>query len=195
MRAEEMPLADDSVDAVFSCNAFQFIDVVGTLAQVRRVLRPGGRLYAHFGPIWCAIDGHQLEYVSYEGRDLAFWRDTLLPPWAHLIYERDELRALLRSGLPRGLADLLVWHVHDSETINRWFFEDYVSAAVQSGLRWELLQASDHLDYPIQPPDYDTDLLRAPDPEALAAEVSARRGSPTQIGVRDVLMVLRKPQP
>lgn len=193
-RAEAMPLPDASVDAVFSSNAFQFLDVSATLAEVRRVLRPGGVLYAHFGPIWSAVDGHQLEYVSFEGRDLAFWRDTLLPPWAHLAYDREQLRALLRSGLPEGLADLLVWHVHDSPTINRLFFEDYVAAALRSGLRWEEVTASDHLDYAIMPPSsYAPSLLLPVDVPRLAEAVSARRGSPTQLGVRDVLMVLRKP--
>src|SRR5258708_5140267 len=81
-RAEETPLPTASVDAVFSSNAFQFLDVAATLAQVRRILRPGGLLYAHFGPIWSGIDGHRLEYAQYQGRDLAFWRDTPPPPLA-----------------------------------------------------------------------------------------------------------------
>jgi len=191
--AEQMPLPDESVDAVFSSNAFQFVDVPAVLAQARRVLRPGGLLYAHFGPIWSGVDGHQLEYVSYQGRQLEFWEDTLLPPWAHLAYSRDELRALLRSGLPEDLADLLVWHVHDSDTVNRAYFEDYVAAALGSGLRWVEIAASDHLDYEIAPPAYDPRLVRAVEKETLTAELSARRGTPTQLGIRDVLMVLRKP--
>jgi SAM-dependent methyltransferase len=193
-RAEAMPLPDESVDAVFSSNAFQFLDVRATLAEVRRVLRPGGILYAHFGPIWSAVDGHQLEYVAYEGRELAFWRDTLLPPWAHLAYEREQLRAVLRSGLPEPLADLLVWHVHDAGTINRMFFEDYVAAALGSGLVWEQVAASDRLDYAIvPPPSYDPERLLEVDVARLAATISDRRGSPTQLGIRDVLMVLHKP--
>ncbi len=193
VRAEETPLADGSVDAVFSSNAFQFLDVVATLAQMRRILKPGGLLYAHFGPIWSAVDGHQLEYVSYEGRPLTFWDDTLLPPWAHLRYEREELRVLLRSALPDALADLLVWHVHDSETINRMYFEDYVDAALNSGLGWVEVSASDHLDYEISPPPYDPALVREIDLTALERDVSARRRARTTLGVRDVLMVLRKP--
>jgi SAM-dependent methyltransferase len=192
VRAEQTPLPDDSVDAVFSSNAFQFLDVAATLGQVRRILRPGGVLYAHFGPIWSGADGHQLEYVSYGGRELAFWRDTLLPPYAHLAYERDELRALLRSGLPGDLADVLVHHVHDSETVNRLFFEDYVAAALASGLQWEEVAASAHLDYEIVPPALDPSLIRSVQPGELAAAVSRRRGQPTQIGIRDVLMVLRR---
>ncbi len=192
-RAEEMPLPDASVDAVFSCNAFQFIDVAASLAQVRRVLRPGGTLYAHFGPIWSAADGHQLEYVSHAGRPLTFWEDTLLPPWAHLAYEPEQLRALLGSGLPHELADLLVWHVHESTTINRLFFEDYVHAALGSGLQWVHVAACEVVDYPIVPPTYDVALHRATDPVALSDELTRRRGRPTRLGPRDVLMVLRKP--
>ena len=192
-RAEDMPLPDSSVDAVFSCNAFQFVDVAATLAQAGRVLRPGGLLYAHFGPIWSAVDGHQLEYVRYRGRDLVFWRDTLLPPWAHLAYDREELRVLLSTGLPADLVDALVRHVHDSDTVNRLFFEDYVAAAVDSGLQWVEVAASTHLDYEIVPPVLDPDLLRTVRVDELAATVSARRGRRTQIGIRDVLMVLRRP--
>lgn len=191
--AEDMPLPDASVDAVFSSNAFQFIDVPAALAQVRRILRPGGLFYAHFGPIWSAIDGHQLEYVRYDGRDLQFWIDTLLPPWAHLAYQREELRALLRTGLPADLADLLVHHVHDSATINRMFFEDYVAAALASGLQWVQVAASSHLDYEIVPPAFDSGLLRDVRLADLAADVSRRRGQPVQVGLRDVLMVLRQP--
>lgn len=191
-RAEELPLGDASVDAVFSSNALQFIDVEATLAQVRRVLRPGGLFYAHFGPIWSAVDGHQLEYVEYAGRDLVFWRDTLLPPWAHLAYTRDELTGVLASALPPDLVELLVWHVHDSATVNRMFFEDYVAAALGSGLLWVEITASAHLDYSIDLPAFAPGWVREVDERDLAARWSARRGSPIQLGYRDVLMVLRQ---
>ncbi|SDD38106.1 class I SAM-dependent methyltransferase [Actinokineospora iranica] len=192
-RAEEMPLADASVDAVFSSNAFQFIDVKATLAQVRRILRPGGLLYAHFGPIWSGVDGHQLEYVEHDGRDLVFWRDTLLPPWAHLAYTRDELARVLATGLPPDLVELLIWHVHDSDTVNRLFFEDYIAAALDSGLRWVEVTASTHVDYSIDLPAFAPGSVRDVDERELAALWSARRGRPTQVGYRDVLMVLRQP--
>lgn len=192
-RAEQIPLPDAGVDAVFSSNAFQFLDIAATLAQVRRVLRPGGLLYAHFGPIWSAVDGHQLEYVRYGGRDLVFWRDTLLPPWAHLAYGREELAGLLATALPSDLVDLLIWHVFDSATVNRLFYEDYVTMALDSGLLLVELRASTHLDYELAPPAFDQRRLRDVRPCRLAAEWSGRRGRPTQIGTRDVLMVLRQP--
>ncbi|KDA40924.1 class I SAM-dependent methyltransferase [Frankia sp. B2] len=192
--AEQMPVPDGGADAVFSSNAFQFVDVPAVLAEVHRVLRPGGLLYAHFGPIWSAVDGHQLEYVRYREQDLLFWRDTLLPPWAHLAYSRDELRALLASALPADLIDLLVWHVFDSDTVNRMFFEDYVQAALGSGLDWVQVSATHELDYRLDLPAFDPSLLRTVDPGQLAARWSARRGAPTRPGPRDVLMVLRRPE-
>ena len=80
---EDMPLPDDSASVVFSCNAFQFVDFAGVLRDAYRVLRPGGILYSHFGPIWSGPDGHQLEYVQYEGRELRLDRHAaaaLCPP-------------------------------------------------------------------------------------------------------------------
>jgi SAM-dependent methyltransferase len=46
--AEEMPLADHSVDAVLVAQAWHWVDLARASAEVARVLRPGGRL----GLLW-----------------------------------------------------------------------------------------------------------------------------------------------
>lgn len=66
--AEQLPLADDSVDLIFSNAAIQWCnDLEGTFSEFRRVLRPGGLLmFSTFGPdtlkelrqAWGAVDGH-----------------------------------------------------------------------------------------------------------------------------------------
>ncbi|PSP50814.1 hypothetical protein BRC67_08750 [Halobacteriales archaeon QH_3_68_24] len=44
--AESLPVADDSVDAVFANHMLYHVDRDAALPEIRRVLRPGGRLYA-----------------------------------------------------------------------------------------------------------------------------------------------------
>ncbi|MBE9516221.1 MAG: malonyl-ACP O-methyltransferase BioC [Proteobacteria bacterium] len=49
--AERLPLADNSVDMVFSSLTFQWCDLAAVFAECRRVLRPGGLLmFTSFGP-------------------------------------------------------------------------------------------------------------------------------------------------
>jgi SAM-dependent methyltransferase len=50
--AEEIPLPDDSVDAVLVAQAWHWFDPARAVAEVARVLRPGGRL----GLVWNARD-------------------------------------------------------------------------------------------------------------------------------------------
>ncbi|MCU7875973.1 MAG: malonyl-ACP O-methyltransferase BioC [Candidatus Thiodiazotropha sp. (ex Lucinoma borealis)] len=66
--AEQLPLADQSVDMIFSNAALQWCnDLPGTFREFLRVLRPNGMLlFSTFGPdtlqelrnSWSAVDGH-----------------------------------------------------------------------------------------------------------------------------------------
>jgi len=193
-KGEDMPLGDNSADIVFSCNAFQFVNFGGVLRDAHRVLRPGGILYSHFGPIWSGPDGHQLEYVQYEGRELRFWSDTLLPPYAHLRFSPEELRSVLHTAIPNSLADALVWHIHSSTTINRLFAEDYLDLVRTSPFSIREFVLSDHLDYAIETPRYAHELLEQEfNLRELGAATPCSMHKTHQLGVRDVRMLLQKP--
>jgi SAM-dependent methyltransferase len=54
-KGEQLPVRDGSADAVFVSSAWQWMDPERAAAEVRRVLRPGGRL----GMIWTGPDRHE----------------------------------------------------------------------------------------------------------------------------------------
>jgi ubiquinone/menaquinone biosynthesis C-methylase UbiE len=68
--AEALPFPDDSFDTVVSTIVLCTVqDVTAALAEVRRVLRPGGRLLF-------------LEHVRSASPRLSRWQDRLAAPWA-----------------------------------------------------------------------------------------------------------------
>jgi ubiquinone/menaquinone biosynthesis C-methylase UbiE len=84
--AEELPFADDSFDTVVSTMVLCTVaDPERSIAEIRRVLRPGGRL------LFC-------EHVRSESPRLARWQDRLAGPWEAFAEgcrcDRDTLRAI-----------------------------------------------------------------------------------------------------
>lgn len=192
-RGEAIPLESSSVDVIVSCNAFQFVDLIPVLTDAYRVLRPGGVLYAHFGPIWSGPDGHQLEYVDYRGRELRFWTDTLFPPYAHLRFTAAELAEVLESALPADLVELLVWHVHQNPGVNRLFMEDYLGAFADGPFVLREFATSELLDYEIETPDYRHPLLtEAIDLQAVGRMTACAHHASHSIGTRDIRVMVQK---
>jgi ubiquinone/menaquinone biosynthesis C-methylase UbiE len=89
--AEALPARDAAVDAVVASLVLcTVIDLEGALAEVRRVLRPGGRLRFY-------------EHVRATDPRLALWQDRLERPWGWLVGgchpNRDTVAAIAAAGL------------------------------------------------------------------------------------------------
>jgi SAM-dependent methyltransferase len=103
--AEEIPLEDNSVDAVLVAQAWHWFDPARAIPEVARVLRPGGRL----GLVWNTRD-ERLGWVRELGRiigrdgDPLEKKTTLPPPFAGLQRHQVEWTNYLT---PQALIDLV----------------------------------------------------------------------------------------
>jgi SAM-dependent methyltransferase len=89
-----IPLDDASVDIVISENTFEHLRAYeAMIAEVRRVLRPGGMLLTQFSPLYASPFGAHLYEV-------------IMIPWIHLIMGEQRLRALIEreSRTPESFA-------------------------------------------------------------------------------------------
>ncbi len=99
--AEALPFADDSFDTVVSTLVLCTVsDVTASLREIRRVLRPGGRLLL-------------IEHVRADGAALARWQDRLHRPWLAFGYgcncNRDTRGALAGAGFATDALQSARW--------------------------------------------------------------------------------------
>lgn len=182
--ASSIPVEDGYFDFGFSSNAFEHIkDIPSALKEVARLLRPGGVLYSHFGPIWSAPDGHHLEAVL-AGECFEFWRNSVIPHWAHLALDELSLTKVLSDIVPSGLAKEVAEWVFHSSWLNRLSFEDYLTAFCSSPLHLIRLETSDEIDYQLPFPHESYGYLRG--------KAAQQLGIQSDIYTRDMLVVLKK---
>jgi SAM-dependent methyltransferase len=114
-------------DVAFSIACFEHISrLPKALAAVHRLLKPGGRLFTMFSPIWSAYDGHPLPGITdAAGRKFTFAHSPI-PPWGHLMATPSELYRYLLDHTDATAAEEIVYYVYHAPHINRLFAEDYV---------------------------------------------------------------------
>lgn len=132
--AECLDFEDNSFDAVISISTFEHIDdIPKTLSEVKRVLRPYGRFYTSFMPIWSSIMGHH-----FIAPGESTWNEkhlTLIPPWGHLYMHEDEMRIHLESlNASETLVEEILQFVYHSDIINRTSKPEIVDAVHKSGM-------------------------------------------------------------
>ncbi len=84
-----LELDDDSFDVVLSWGSLEHIagGYAQTLAEIKRVLRPGGLFFAHPGLFYGSAGNHLGEFFD--------------DPWIHLKLDREELKQRVLAGTPR----------------------------------------------------------------------------------------------
>ena len=132
---------DNQFDAAFSIACFEHISrLPKALESIHRLLKPGGRLFTMFSPIWSAHDGHHLPAITdASGRQFGFWQSPI-PPWGHLMATPSELYAYLLNHTDAAAAEEMVYYVYHAPHINRLFVEDYVRYFKHSSFAVKLCQ-------------------------------------------------------
>jgi len=117
-------------DLIFSIACFEHIARLPLALEVmHRCLRPGGKLFTMHSPIWSAFDGHHLPIgipERFDCDDSA--REQIFGPWGHLLQTRKQTYEDILKRFDRDFAEEIIYYAYNSNHINRYFSEDYLSA-------------------------------------------------------------------
>ncbi len=182
-----IPFEDNYFDYMFSSNAFEHIQNLDhTLSEAMRVIKPGGYLYSHFGPIWSAPDGHHID-IRVDDIEFYFWNKSEIPHWAHLVFNENELCNLFEKKFSKNVAEKIVAAIYKSDWINRLNYEDYLDLFFKSGFNILHLETCNEIDYPYK---YPKDLIS--DKEIFERLISMKLFN-KNIMCRDILIIMQKP--
>jgi SAM-dependent methyltransferase len=129
---EDLPEChNEKYDLVFSIATFEHVQKMpAALDRMYRALKPGGKLFSFFSPIWSAHDGHHLpEMVDALGRGVD---RSVIPPWGHLLVRPPEMYHYLCTRTDPETAGTMVYYIYQAPFINRLFTEDYLSYIAQT---------------------------------------------------------------
>ncbi len=134
---------DNSFDIVLSRSAFEHIqELPRALAEIKRILKPGGILWTRFGPIWSCNYGHHL-WFRHNNEIVNYWNLTL-PPFCHLTMLPHELSAKLMLEHEKELTEKVIKWIYDSDGQNKLFFEDYQEIFSHTGMELLLFAGTDN---------------------------------------------------
>ena len=137
---------NSSFDVVFSIACFEHIHKLPeALKVIHRALRPSGRLYTAFAPIWSGPWGHHYDFGVpdrfNEIEPIGGWNSqNIFGPWDHLVMSRVQFYELYRKKFDDEFARQLTYVIYNSPHINRFFFEDYKSFIDVSDFKTLLFQ-------------------------------------------------------
>jgi len=131
---EELPEGHyEQYDLIFSIATFEHIHKLPqALEKMHKALRPGGKLFTIFCPIWSAHDGHHLPQIEDKSGNQFSFAHSPIPPWGHLTMTPPQMLAHLINKTDKETASLMTYYIYNSPHINRFFTEDYIHFITQS---------------------------------------------------------------
>ena len=118
----------DEFHAVISENTFEHVtDVPGTLAAIRRRLRPGGRAYIGFGPLYESPVGDHTWI-----RSALPLGDKFLLPWGHVLFPEKYLFRRMERVYKKPVKSTIEWPFL---SLNKLTVHDYRRLFRDSGMK------------------------------------------------------------
>ena len=146
-----LPYRDNSFDVLLNIATFEHIhNLDTTIREMHRLLKPGGIMYAQFGPIWSCGVGHHI-WCHLDDRIFRFndLEHNPLDDFDHLLYDRRELADKLSASWDDRTVDHLVKAVFDHSHINRTFHHEICDSMTQSPM--EILHMEKSWDISVSP--------------------------------------------
>jgi SAM-dependent methyltransferase len=138
-KLHELPFDDDSFDVVFTVCYLEHLEHLDdVLDEAERVLRPGGKLFCQFAPIWTCARGHHLR-LECNSRDPLSFDHAVIPAWGHLLLEEGELLTYLSLVLGEARARRTVDFIVESASLSRMSEADYQHSFLHMELEIESL--------------------------------------------------------
>ena len=154
MDGQNLTFDDHTFDVVISLNVLEHAaNPAQYLTECYRVIRPGGFAYFSWHPIWSGAVGHHvhMDMISRSAHRLGIKPPTkysldgkIIPLWGHLLLTSEEMLSLLIEDKKYHplLAEWIVDYIYQNKDLNRWFWQDFLSAFRQ--LSWELIEVNPH---------------------------------------------------
>jgi len=141
---EEIPDSyDGHFDRIFSIACFEHVQTMGAaLRAMYRALKPGGKLFTMFSPIWSAHDGHHLPRMKdSRGEDINTKENPVtIPPWGHLLANPLEMEGFLQKSFDSDTAERIVYYLYRSNHINRFMTDDYLGFFTRSPFKADVVK-------------------------------------------------------
>ncbi len=151
-QVEDLPKGmEGAFDRIFSIACFEHIHTLGlALEKMHSALKPGGKLFTMFSPIWSAHDGHHLpDMVDANGKKWDAGKSPI-PPWGHLLLGPAQMERHLAAQTDRRTASKMIFNIFHNQHINRLFTEDYIDYVKGSPFDVEQL----NLTFPAKIPEH-----------------------------------------
>jgi SAM-dependent methyltransferase len=133
-------------DVAFSIACFEHLSrLPKVLARTYQLLKPGGKLFAMFSPIWSSWDGHHLpEITDASGQKFYFGKNNPIPPWGRLVLGPSEMFVHLLTKTDPTAAEEMVYYMYHAPNISRLFAEDYIRYIQMSALKPVIFTSTFH---------------------------------------------------